>query len=215
MSNLQNLHDFYLTTKPNVLKVQAASKLLIRLCKHFNLDSPEEITPEFYSKLTEAIETYYSKEYHKAIQDKSILAEMIGTFGPIEGWERTLDSLLTDEDSNLRQFSFQSLEYVAKREPKTIIPYIEKYKDSDDLLLQTVSARVMSKIYSSENNEIFINKIKQWSEEGSFEFLKILDKNIKKCIRRHEDFTQEPAHKSYYEMLSLILEQQVGDKSKL
>ena len=213
MSNLQNLHDFYLTTRPNVGKVQSASKLLIRLCKHFELDSPEEITPELYSKLTTAIDIYFKNDINKAIQDKSILAEMIGTFGPIDGWERTLDTLLNDEDANLRQFSFQSLEYAAKRKPKLVIPLIEKYKDSDELLMQTVAARIMSKVYSPENSELFTQKVKKWSEEGSFEFLKILDKNIKKCIKREESFTQESSHKTYHKKLLFILQQQKGDFS--
>jgi len=207
MSNLQMLHDFYLTTRPNTGKVQSASKLLIRLCKYFELDSPEEITPELYSKLSGAIENY-SKDYHKAIQDKSILAEMIGAFGPVDGWERALETLLNDKDSNLCQFSFQSLEYVAKRKPTLIIPYIEKYKDSKDILMQTVAARIMSKIYSPENSTLFLEKIRTWSEAGSFEFLKLLDMNIKKCIKRKENFTQEASHKSYYEKLARILKQQ-------
>jgi hypothetical protein len=214
MSNLQKLHDFYLSTKPSLVKIQSASKLLIRLCKYFNVDSSEEIIPELYSKIPSAIDTYYSKDFHKAVQDKSILAEMIGTFGPLEGWEIVLEIFLNDEDPNLRQFSFQSLEYVAKRKPKLIIPYIEKYKDSEDLVMQTVAARIISKIYSPENKEFFISKIMEWSEEGSFEFLKILDKNIKKCIKRNEDFTLEASHKSYFEKLSYILQQQSGDVSQ-
>jgi hypothetical protein len=205
MPNLQSLHDYYLSTRPKSGKVQAASKLLIRLCKHFNLDSPEEITPEFYSSLPEAVDAYYKKDFHKAIQDKSILAEMVGAFGPKEGWERALESLLNDPDSNLRQFSFQSLENIAKKEPRLVMPYIEKYKDCDDLLMQTVAARIMSKIYSVENNAFFNSKIQQWSEEGSFEFLQILDKNIKKCIKRNEEFTQKAAHQKYYQNLSHIL----------
>lgn len=213
MSNLQKLHDFYLTTRPNVGKVQSASKLLIRLCKQLKLDSAEAITPELYSILAESIGIYYKKDFHKAIQDKSILAEMIGAFGPIDGWERALEPLLIDRDSNLRQFSFQALEYVAMRKPKLITPYIERYKDSDDLLMQTVAARLMSRIYSPENADFFIQKIKRWSEEGSFEFLKMLDKNIKKCIKRQEGFTQEASHISYYEKLLIILEQQEGDIS--
>ncbi|KAA3617364.1 MAG: hypothetical protein D8M58_02720 [Calditrichaeota bacterium] len=214
MSNLQKLHDFYLTTKPNVGKVQSASNLLIRLCKHFELDSPEEITPELYVKIPKAIDNYFSKDFHKAIQDKSIFAEMIGAFGPVQGWERALEVLLNDDDSNLRQFSFQSLENIAKQNPNLIIPYIEKYKDTDDLLMQTVAARIMSKIYSPENNELFITKIKKWSEEGSFDFLKILDENIKKCIKRHESFTEEESHVSYYEKLTMILKKRENEESQ-
>lgn len=179
MSNLQALHDFYLTTRPNSGKVQYASKFLIRLCKYFNLDTPEDITIQYFEELPAAIDSYYQNDFHKAIQDKSILAEMIGRHGPTEGWEKTLEKLLNDPDENLRQFSFQSLEYVAPNNPELILGYIARYKDSDDMIMTVVAARIMSKMYTPENREMLEEVIQKWAKDGSDEFLKELKKYTK------------------------------------
>lgn len=206
MSNLQALHDYYLTTRPNSGKVQYASKFLIRLCRHLNVDTPEDITPQYFEELTGAIDTYYQNDFHKAIQDKSILAEMIGRHGPKDGWEKTLDTLLNDEDENLRQFSFQSLEYIAAEDPELVFTYIEKYKDSEDSLMKTVAARIMSKMYTPDNHEVLISKIKSWAEDGADDFLKELKRNIQKCIKRNEPFVKYPGHKIYFKELSHLIE---------
>ena len=206
MSNLQALHDYYLTTKPNTGKVQYASKFLIRLCRHLNLDTPEDITPQYYGELPAVIDEYYQNDIHKAIQDKSMLAEMIGRYGPTDGWEKALAALLKDKDENLRQFSFQSLEYFALRDPKLVLQYIDKYKDSDDFLMLAVAARVMSKMYTPENKSILENAIDSWKKSGSVEFLKELKRNIQKCIRKEEKFTKEPGHQDYFQKLTKLIE---------
>jgi len=186
MSNLQNLHDYYLSTKPNTLKVQSASNFLIRLCKQLGLDSPEEVTPELYHQLPETIDIYYRKDFHKAIQDKSILAEMIGRFGPRDGWDRALDVLLADDDSNLRQFTFQSLDYSAKDNFLLILPYIEKYKMCDETLMIAVAARIMSSVYSDETSAIVNDLLEKWKKEGAETFLSQLKKNVTKLLKRRK-----------------------------
>lgn len=206
MTNLQDLHDFYLSTKPNTLKVQTSSKFLIRLCLHLKLDTPEQITKEFYKTLPQIVDEYYHNDFHKAIQDKSMLAEMIGRYGPKDGWETALDSLLKDDDSNLRQFSFQSLEFCAMEDPVIILPYIEKYKNSKDELMKAVAARIISKIYSAQHKDLFLKLLAKWSNKNSFEFLSFLHKNIEKAIHRNEPFTKEKSHQEYFREVSAILD---------
>jgi len=207
MTNLQDLHDFYLSTKPNTLKVQTSSKLLIRLCIHLKLDTPEQITKEYYKTLPNAVDEYYHNDFHKAIQDKSMLAEMIGRYGPQDGWERSLATLLKDNDSNLRQFSFQSLEFCGVSNPKLILPYIEKYKNSKDELMQAVAARIFSKIYSVQHKELFLKLLDNWNNKNSFEFLSLLHRNIEKAIKRNEPFTKDKSHHLYFKKVSQILTQ--------
>lgn len=206
MPNLQELHDHYLKTKPNAQKVQRASQLLVRLCKKLNLISPEEINPDLHTELPKAIDEYYKHDFHKAIQDKSMLAEMIGRFGPINGWEKVLDVLLNDKDSNLRQFSFQSLEYCGKENLNLIIDYIEKYKDNGDELMQAVSARVTSKVYSKQNEQLLLQFIQKWINNKNWEFLEDLKKRIENAINHEADFTLDDAHKKYFSKLCMLLE---------
>jgi len=207
MTNLQDLHDFYLSTKPNTLKVQTSSKFLIRLCLHLKLDTPEQITIDFYKTLPQIVDEYYHDDFHKAIQDKSMLAEMIGRYGPKDGWEKALDTLLKDDDSNLRQFSFQSLEFCGMEDPMLILPYIEKYKNSKNELMHAVAARIFSKIYSVQHKDLFIKLLSHWNNKNSFEFLSLLHKNIEKAIKRNEPFTKEKAHQEYFQKVSTILKQ--------
>ncbi len=206
MPNLQELHDHYLKTKPNAQKVQRASQLLVRLCKQLNLASPEEINPDLHTMLPKTIDEYYKHDFHKAIQDKSMLAEMIGRFGPIDGWEKVLEVLLNDEDSNLRQFSLQSLEYCGKENLDLIIYYIEKYKDDNDELMQAVSARLTSKVYSEHNEKLLLQLIQKWTTNKNRTFLENLKKRIETAINNEADFTLNDAHKKYFSKLCLLLE---------
>jgi hypothetical protein len=206
MANLQTLHDFYLSTKPNSGKVQHASNLLIRLCKQMNLDSPEDITPELYQNLPEMIDVYYRRDIHKAIQDKSMLAEMIGRYGPKEGWEVVLKILLNDRDSNLRQFSFQTLEYSAKENPELILPYIEKFKNDSDNLMISVAAKIMSKMCVFENRKMVNSLLDTCSSEGNYEFLELLRKNSLKLLKREEEFTQNDWYQSFFNGLTQLTE---------
>lgn len=204
MSNLQELHDFYLSTKPKTGKVQAASSFLVRLCKHLNVDSPEEITPGMYTNLPEIIGSYYSEDFHKAIQDKSLLAEMIGRYGPREGWEKVLAFLLNEDDENLRQFSFQSLEFSAKENPKAVMPYIEKYKNSNDELMRTVAARIMSQIFSTKYLKYLESSIEKWSKKGEHAFIEEIRLNIQKNMQRNQSTNKSTEFKKYFKILTTL-----------
>jgi hypothetical protein len=180
------------------------------LCKHLKLSSPEEITPEYYAALPKVIDEYYHNDFHKAIQDKSILAEMIGRLGPIMGWEQALQTLLNDGDSNLRQFSLQSLEYIGKDNLTIILPYIEKFKNSKDKLMSTVAARVLSKVYSEKNEILLLELVEKWIKDSSKAFLEEWKKRIENAIDHEADFTKSDAHKLYFAKLSAIIEKQIS-----
>lgn len=204
-SSMQELHDYYLKTRPNAQKVQRASQFLIRLCKHLRVSSPEEITQQYYANLPNMIDQYYHDEFHKAIQDKSILAEMIGRMGPESGWELALETLLIDGDSNLRQFSLQSLEYIGQKNLAVILPYIERYVNTSDKLMATVAARVLSKVYSEENESILLECAAEWQKKGQNIFLDLLKDRIENAIEHEAECTKSDAHKIYFAKLSSII----------
>lgn len=205
--NLQDLHDHYLSTRPKTLKVQTASKLLIRLCIHLKLDTPEEITPEIYKDLPGNINDATPGNHHKAIQDKSMLAEMIGRYGPVDGWQYPYENLLKDQDVNLRQFSLQALEYCGLEKPELVIPYIEKYMNSSDETMRVVSARVLCRIYSVQNNDLFIKLAEKWNHKDNYEFLCLIHKNIQKTIINNEPLTKEKSHREYFKKITSIIKQ--------
>ncbi len=205
MSNLQHLHDFYLTTKPNARKVQTASQLLIRLCKQLNMDSPADIDDSYYPELSAIIDSYYENDYHKAIQDKSILSEMIGRYGPKDGYEIIMESLLEDKDQNLRQFCMQTLEYSARRDFDQVADYLERYKNSDDKLMQAVAARLVSKVFGENNEQLIRRKIEQWLAEGDIAFLLEIKKSFSNYIRRQEDFANTVLYRQFYDWLNQLL----------
>lgn len=205
MPNLQELHDHFLATKPNSGKVQATSKMLIRLCKKLNVESPEQINTPFFKILPATVESYYAKDPHKAIQDKSMLAEMIGRFGPKEGWEDVLEILLDDEDSNLRQYAFQSLEYSAKTNPELVFPYIKRFAQSSDILMQTVASRIIANAFTAAHAEKFATFILQCKNEDNLTFLNNLIKHTQNAIKRNSSFTQEKAHQEYVKQLNALI----------
>ncbi|HHJ53700.1 MAG TPA: hypothetical protein ENJ89_10930 [Caldithrix abyssi] len=167
MQNLQDLYEFYLQTKPSKGKVQAATRFLIHICRYFEVASPEEVTVEKYSRIPKAIETNHKNAYHSAIQEKSILAEMIGRYGPRDGWEKVLDILLEDRDENLRQFTLQALAYSVCDQLESILPYLERFKNSKHPLMRQVTATLIAKVLVKKDCKQLRGKILLWSEEDS------------------------------------------------
>ena len=178
MQNLQDLYDYYITTKPSQGKLKAASSMLIRVCKILNLISPEDITSDYYNEIPAAIDQYHKASENLAIQDKSILAEMIGRYGPKDGWEKTFNMLLADKDSNLSQFTLHSLEYSGHENYPLTISYIEKYMHHHDRLMRHVSAHLVCNLLCSDRAEDIKIKITDWIDKGDDEF----NKNIYDCL---------------------------------
>jgi len=178
MQSLQDLYDYYLTTKPSQGKLKSASSMLIRVCKVLNLNSPEDITSEYFKRIPSAIDAYHKTSENLAIQDKSILAEMIGRYGPKDSWENTFDTLLNDRDSNLCQFTLHSLEYSSQENYPLTISYIEKYMHHHDRLMRHVSAHLVCNLLCSEGAEDIKMKIIDWIDQGNDEF----SKNIYDCL---------------------------------
>ena len=171
-----------------------------------NLDTPEDITPGLYKKLPFVIDNYFTDDGHKAIQDKSTLAEMIGRYGPKDGWEWALDALLEEEDDNLKQFSLQSLEYSARNDIELVMPYIERYISGDDELMQSVAAKLISRIVSSENINYILMKLEEWNLSGDNDFIKLIKKYTERNQLRKEDFTQTKVYKDFVKNLNLFIE---------
>lgn len=172
MQNLQDLYDFYLQTKPSRGKIKSATTLLIHVCKALEVNSAEEISTGFYSEVPPAIEKYYANEPHKAIQDKSILAEMIGRFGPKNGLEDAFDILLEDKDENLRQFTLYSLEYCGCNAQELVVNYVERFRYSTDPLMRYVAAHLTSRMLCCEDNQYIKSQMSSWSGDGDLPFIK-------------------------------------------
>ena len=165
MNNLQDLYDFYRQTNPSPGKIKAATVFLIHCCKALNLSNPDDITEDLYQEIPKAIDTLYKHSESQAIQDKSIFAEMIGRFGPKQGWEKVLDILLNDGDENLCQFTLQSLEYYGCENPEEIYPYVERYINSNDPLMVHIASRIFVGMLCTAHSDFIQNdKFFFWAE---------------------------------------------------
>ncbi|HID40198.1 MAG TPA: hypothetical protein EYP36_11890 [Calditrichaeota bacterium] len=206
MQNLQDLYDFYLSTKPSRGKIKSATTLLIHICKALQTISPEEIGQEMFSKIPQALDEMYYSTQHKAINDKSTLAEMIGRFGPQNGWDETFEILLDDRDENLRQFTLNTLEYVGKRNPAMVLPYIERYRKSSDLLMRDVSANLAGKILSFDQEDVIKRAVWRWINEGDTEFIN----EIIEALLRIKERLSLKEETQQYDVAIVWLQNQLG-----
>lgn len=177
-SNLQNLFDDYARSKPSKGKLDAAVKLLIHTSKALNIPSAEEVEEDRFIEIPLAIDAFHLKSKNAAILDKSILAEMIGSYGPRDGWGAVLDQLLDDEDVNLRQYALQTLEVSGKRNPENILPYIEKAIHSKDTLMHNIAAILVARLYCSGHQDYIKALIQQWKSQGKQLFIQEIFNNI-------------------------------------
>ncbi len=171
MQTLQDLYDYYKGTDPTKGKLTAATNVLIHICKSMQVANAEEISRDQYAEIVEAIDAYYPHSADKAIQDKSILAEMIGRYGPRDGWEEPFGILLESKDSNLRQYVFQALDYIGKSEPALVLPYIERFKSSADLLMRHVASILVAKLFCAGQADFFKPVLRNWLEQGGRIFI--------------------------------------------
>ncbi len=172
MQTLQDLFDHYKRTAPTKGKLVSATNVLIHICKSMNVAKAEDIGRDKFTELINAIDDYYPHSTDKAIQDKSILAEMIGHYGPRDGWEVPFQQLLRSEDSNLRQYVFQVLEYIGIRSPELVLPYIEIYRSSTDLLMRNVASILVGKIFCAGHAEVLKPVIVSWNQQGGRLFIR-------------------------------------------
>ncbi len=184
MQNLQDLYDFYLSTKPSRGKIKAATTLLIHICKALHANSPEEVGQAMFSRIPQSLDEMYYSAQHRAINDKSTLAEMIGRHGPQNGWEETFEILLDDRDENLRQFTLNTLEYVGKRKAAVALPYIERYRKASDPLMRNVSANLAGKILSFDEEEVIKQAVWRWMNEGDAEYVKEIVESLLRIKER-------------------------------
>jgi len=179
MQSLEDLYTFYIQTRPSLGKLQNASRFLIHICKSMDVVSAEKITTEMYADIPPAIERFHQGAQHRAIQDKSVLAEMIGRYGPRDGWEVPLDILLNDPDENLRQFTLQALGFTICKETEHIIPFLERSKDSGNPLLRQVTIQLINRGLCSGQCEGLKKAVARWAQEGDLQFAKQLSDHLK------------------------------------
>lgn len=177
-NNLQSLFDEYTRIKPSKGKLDAAVKLLIHICKALKIASAEDVTEERFTEIPLAIVAFHLKSNDASIQDKSILAEMIGSYGPRDGWDVVLDQLLEDEDANLRQYALQTLEVSGLRDPESILPYIERAIHSKDTLMHYIAAILVSRLYCGGHQDYIKKLVQQWILQGKIQFIKEIYNNI-------------------------------------
>jgi len=202
MENLQALYDHFIKTKPSAGKIRAATTLMIRICKALDMDAPEEVTHEIYVEIPQAIDEYYGAQSSKALQDKSMLAEVIGRFGPRQNWENVIDKLLEDEDQNLRLFTLQSLSYYGREKPESVLSYVERYMQSNDLEMKNGAAKLLYDLLKSKQADKILPKIKSWSKTENADFLLNLRESLEKSYPpelNQEFLNWLPEADTYYE----------------
>lgn len=200
MHNLQQLFDFYRGTKPSKGKLNDAANFLIHTCKALQVTMPEDIYPELFEEIPGAIEEYFGSLKYKAIQDKSTFAEMIGRYGPTDGWEKPFQKLLSDSDGNLRQFALHALDYCGKTNPELIIPYIETVSKSKDLLMRNVAVILIGKLICTGHSDLLKTIIKSWQEQGNGLFIQEIFSHIRATSH---PVLQESAYRKFRDWLQL------------
>ncbi|NOX89124.1 MAG: hypothetical protein GXO77_08860 [Calditrichaeota bacterium] len=187
MTNLQELYDYYLETNPSTGKIRNATNFLIHVCQAMNVSSPEEVTDEVLVELPPAIDKYFNENRQKAVQDKGILAEMIGRYGPRNGWEEVYEILLKDKDENLRQFTLQALEFCALRQPQLAVPYINKFRKGRNKLMRQVAAILTVRMLCSPQKKNISKELEKWNLEGDQDFIKLICEILKRQTQNSFD----------------------------
>lgn len=167
MANLQELYDFYLETNPSTGKIRNATNFLIHACQALEVSCPEDITDEMIEELPSAIDRYFRDNHQKAVHDKGVLAEMIGRYGPRNGWEKVYRFLLKDKDENLRQFTLQAIEFSARKNPEIAMPYIETFRRGKNELMRRVAALLSLRIICAGQRTFIEPYINQWAKEDA------------------------------------------------
>jgi hypothetical protein len=178
MRNLQELFDAYLRTEPTAEKIKSATSMLIHIGKALNVLTQEEINREYYTDITRALDDFFSKTPAKARLDKAILAEMIGRVGLKPSLKPILENLLTDNDENVRQFALQSLEYHGCKNPRAVLPVIDKYRKSDDSIMVITTAHLAAKMACSDFSQPVFEHMVRWYKGGSQIFVADVLKRI-------------------------------------
>lgn len=186
MNNLQELYDAFLATKPYSGKIKSATSMMIHVCKALDLPTQEEVTADYFEDIPGALNEHFINYPLKSTQDKAILAEMIGRVGTDESLLKLLDKLLTDSDENVRQYSLHSLGYFGKDYPEKVMPFVERFRKSNDYTMKSVAAHLLTHLASSGNQEFIFSKLKKWFIEGDLEFVKDVSQRIVDTIKKGE-----------------------------
>ncbi len=145
--------------------------MLIHIGKALNVPTQEEIDREYYADITRSLDDYFSKTPAKARLDKAILAEMISRVGLKPSLKPILAELLSDQDENVRQFTLQSLEYHGCKNPRAILPVIDKYRKSDDDVMVSSTAYLTAKLVCSDFSQLMLDRLARWYKQGSQVFV--------------------------------------------
>jgi len=158
--------------------------MLIHIGKALNVPTQEEIDREYYTDITRALDEFFSKTPAKARLDKAILAEMIGRVGIKPSVKPILKDLLEDPDENVRQFALQSLEYHGSKNPRSILPVIEKFRKSDDQVMVTSAAYLTARLACSEFSQLILSRMARWYKGDSPAFVTEILKRMVHLINK-------------------------------
>jgi len=184
MKNLQELYDAYITTQPSSEKIKTATTMMIHVCKVLNIPSQEEVTREYFAKIPDALEKYFVANPNKATIDKGIIAEMIGRVGPKKSLEGILEKLFADKDENVRQFALNSLEFYGYQKPEAVIPYIERYRKSNDPIMVTMSVYLTAKLACSSQYDHILQCMTEWYQKKEHEFVEAV---VRRMLYLHKN----------------------------
>jgi len=201
MKNLQDLYDYYRQTNPSQGKMKSATTFLIHCCKAMDVSNPEDITSDMYEEIPPAIDEWYKNNETQAIQDKSALAEMIGRYGPRNGWEKPLEILFLSEDENLRQFTLQALEYAGCEDPQQVFHLVERFLNGKHPLMRHVAARVFVRMLCTAHTPFIQEKVKEIVEKGNRPVIDALKKNFQEFIGQRPDTGKTKLCQTYLKWL--------------
>jgi hypothetical protein len=178
MKNLQDLYDEYMATRPSQGKLKSASSMLIHVCKALEISSQEEVTADYFEAIPDALNSYYFSHPIKATMDKTILAEMIGRVGPKKKVRKLLEKLLDDKEENVQQYALNSLEYYGLDHPEVVLPYIERYRSSENETMLTTAAMLTGSLLCSDRSNYVLHRIKIWYDAGDISFVEQAIKRV-------------------------------------
>lgn len=91
-----------------------------------------------------------------------------------------------DKDPNIRRVSSEGLRWVARRNPKKILPVIEKLKTDDSLYVKKSIAALLRAI-SKKNPEFVIDLCKRWARIQNKNTNWIIKQGIKKLSEKQQE----------------------------
>jgi len=98
------------------------------------------------------------------------------------------------------------------KKPSSILPYIEKYRNSNDEEMLITAAMLVGNIQCSDQHEMILGKIKKWYNNGDITFVREV---LKRMIILRRQKKCDPAKYMNLEQLEVWLNKNCSDIAEL